>query len=94
MPDPKCHCPEGLDEITDTERETAQHLGLEPQYVHNMMDEWSKVSYRRLLCMKEERKLKEDPRYYDRCPNGQLPPECTEIDVCEPCWQDENEPPY
>ncbi|MBD3004645.1 hypothetical protein [Streptomyces sp. 5-10] len=27
----------------------------------------------------------------DRCPNGQLAPECTEIDLCESCWQDQQD---
>lgn len=26
-----------------------------------------------------------------KCPNGQTSPECTEIDPCETCWQDEQE---
>lgn len=24
----------------------------------------------------------------DTCPNGNVRPECTEFDPCEPCWQD------
>lgn len=27
----------------------------------------------------------------DKCPNGQTYPECSEIDPCEPCWQDQQE---
>lgn len=32
-----------------------------------------------------------DALKYDRCPNGNTAPECTEIDPCEPCAQDADE---
>lgn len=43
-----------------------------------------------VLTLDRDKIVQVEQERYDVCPNGQAAPECTEIDPCEMCWQDEN----